>query len=90
MEKGIETEENNLYKQTDEVAKNVLDSLNEIDSGAGTKKNYLNSGMNTNLDYNKLFDILYKAFTKALSSCKLTLDDEGFARIVKNELYEVL
>ena len=42
------------------------------------------------IDYNKLFNILYQAFTKALNSCKLTLDEDGFARLVKNELYEVL
>lgn len=36
------------------------------------------------------YDKMASAFLKALNSCKLTLDEDGFAKIVKNELYEVL
>ena len=36
------------------------------------------------------YDKMASAFLKALNSCKLTLDEAGFAKIVKNELYEVL
>lgn len=36
------------------------------------------------------YDKMASAFLKALNSCKLTLDENGFAKIVKNELYEVL
>ena len=89
MEKGIETEESNLYKQTDKVAEHVLDSLDSINSDVNLK--FKRTGdLSANIDYNKLFSILYSAFIKALNSCKLTLDEDGFARIVKNELYEVL
>lgn len=40
----------------------------------------------TQLDYNKMAN----AFLSALNKCKLTLDEDGFAKIIKNELYEVL
>jgi hypothetical protein len=89
MEKGIETEESNLYKQTDKVAEHVLDSLDSINSDVNLKFKRTED-LSANIDYNKLFNILYSAFIKALNSCKLTLDEDGFARIVKNELYEVL
>jgi hypothetical protein len=89
MEKGIEAEEDSLYKQTDKVAENVLNSLDGINPNTTVGTKY-NQEVNTNIDYNKLFNILYSAFIKALNSCKLTLDEDGFARIVKNELYEVL
>ena len=89
MEKGIEAEEDSLYKQTDKVAENVLNSLDGINPNTTVGTKY-NQEVNTNIDYNKLFNTLYSAFIKALNSCKLTLDEDGFARIVKNELYEVL
>ena len=89
MEKGLEAEEDSLYKQTDKVAENVLNSLDGINPNTTVGTKY-NQEVNTNIDYNKLFNILYSAFIKALNSCKLTLDEDGFARIVKNELYEVL
>lgn len=90
MEKGIEAEEDNLYKQTEEVANNVLDSLDGITPNVNIDSSHNNSGINANVDYNKLFNILYEAFIKALNSCKLTLDEAGFAKLVKNELYEVI
>lgn len=90
MEKGIEAEEDNLYKQTEEVANNVLDSLDGISPNVNIDSSHNNSEINANVDYNKLFNILYEAFIKALNSCKLTLDEAGFAKLVKNELYEVI
>lgn len=41
---------------------------------------------NQEIDYSRMAN----AFLKALNSCKLTLDEDGFAKIVRNELYEVL
>ena len=38
------------------------------------------------IDYGKMAN----AFLTALNSCKLTLDEDGFAKLVKNELYEVI
>lgn len=90
MEKGIEEEENNLYKQTEDVADNVLNSLNGINPSMHMPNTSSNLSLDQNVDYTKLFNILYEAFLKALNSCKLTLDDDGFAKIVRNELYEVM
>lgn len=87
MEKGIEAEEDNLYKQTEEVAENVLDSLNGIKSNVKVNTNIPNVGNSqVEINYNKMAD----AFLNALNKCKLTLDEDGFARLVKNELYEVI
>ena len=90
MEKGIEEEEDNLYKQTEDVANNVLDSIDNINPNVGLKDNYSNAVFTENIDYNKLFNILYQAFLKALTNCKFTLDEDGFAKIVKDELYKVV
>lgn len=45
---------------------------------------FINNSQEVN--YNKMAD----AFLNALNKCKLTLDEDGFARLVKNELYEVI
>ncbi len=45
-----------------------------------------NSVFATEIDYNKMAN----AMTKALTSCKFTLDEDGFAKIVKDELYKVV
>lgn len=89
MEKGIADEEKNLYEQTENVADNVLDSLDGMSPSINIPS-IQNNNDSMNLDYNKLFNIMYQAFAKALNSCKLELDEDGFARIVKNELYEVM
>lgn len=90
MEKGIEEEEDSLYKQTEGVADNVLDSLNGINPSININGTTSNSSSGLDIDYNKLFNILYEAFLKALNSCKLELDEDGFAKLVRNELYEVI
>lgn len=90
MEKGIEAEEQDLYKQTEDVANNVLDSLDEINPKMNLNSDYSNSGVLNNIDYNELFNILYEAFLKALNSCKMQLDEDGFIRFIKDELYKVV
>lgn len=86
MEKGIEEEEDNLYKQTEDVASNVLDTLDGINPSINLNK----SNVATDINYNKIFNLLYDAFSKALTNCKFALDEDGFARIVKDELYKVV
>lgn len=91
---GVEDEEENLYKQTDEVAENVLDSFDNLkNKKANTQSNYSNSsnslGANNiivNVDYNQLYLIILKA----LNSCKLKFDDDGFMRLVDDRLREVI
>ena len=72
------------------MANNVLDSLDDINPNIGLNGNYSNAVLTGNIDYNKLFNILYEAFLKALTNCKFTLDEDGFAKIVKDELYKVV
>lgn len=90
MEKGIESEEKDLYKQTEDVADNVLDSLNGINPNIGLNNSNGSLSLLDGIDYNKLFNVLYEAFLKALNSCKMQLDEDGFIKFIKDELYKVV
>ena len=91
MEKGIEDEEDNLYEQVENVATKVQEDLKSISPNVRfNAKNSEGWNNNSNLNYNKLFDILYQAFLKALNSCRMELDDDGFIKLIRNEIYEVL
>ena len=86
MEKGIESEENDLYKQTDDIAENVMDKLSNIQGNVNLNTSSNDSSLGYIIDYDKMAN----AITKALTSCKFTLDEDGFAKIVKDELYKVV
>ena len=86
MEKGIEAEEDNLYKQTEDVAENVLEDLNGINSNLNISNDAKYTGNKLEFDYDKLSN----SMLKALTGCKFTLDEDGFAKIVKDELYKVV
>ena len=96
MEEEMEEGKKELFKQADEIGEGIVDRLSDIDGNVNVNGNMnMQNGSSDlslaqNVDYNKLFNILYEAFLKALNSCKLTLDDDGFAKIVRNELYEVM
>lgn len=86
-EQGIESEEDNLYKQVDDVAENVLEGLNAVNSGSSN--NYYSSSSNNiglSIDYNQL----YLCFLQALNNCKMKLDEDGFVRIVDDRMREVI
>ena len=86
MEKGIEAEEDNLYKTTDEIADNVEEKLSNISPNMNLNVGSNNNGFNLNINYNKIA----QAFSSALTNCKFTIDEDGFARIIKDELYKVV
>ena len=93
MEKGIESEEKNLYNHTDAISKNVLNNLenmNEPNFSLLSSQNYLSSpslnNIQINIDYNQLYLILIKA----LNSCKISIDDEGFIKMIDDRLREVI
>lgn len=91
MEEGIKENEDSLYKQAENVADNVLNSLDGIEP----RMTYANSlgntiGISQEIDYSKLSNILYESFLRALNSCKLEIDEDGFAKIVENKIYEVM
>lgn len=50
------------------------------------EKNTSNSIFNQSIDYDKMAN----SMLKALTGCKFTLDEDGFAKIVKDELYKVV
>ncbi len=93
-EVGLEDEEENLYKQTDEVAENVLESFDNLNNKkTNIQSNYNSSSgsssvnnITVNIDYNQLYLII----VKALNSCKLKFDDDGFIRLVDDRLREVI
>lgn len=96
-EKGIEEEEKNLYKQTDNLSKNILSDFENIDKDFDFNKNNMvetslsNQSQNMNpynveIDYMKM----YTLFLQALNNCKISLDDDGFIRLIDEHLREVL
>ena len=87
-EKGIEAEENNLYAQVDNVAENVLEGLNSVNS-IPSASNYYNTSSNNiglSIDYNQL----YLCVLKALNNCKIALDEDGFIRFIDDRIREVM
>ena len=63
-------------KQLMNTEKAIKNNSNSSDLGAVT----------IDIDYDKMAN----AITKALTNCKFTLDEDGFAKIVKDELYKVV
>lgn len=88
MEEEMEKGKKELFKQADEIGDGITDRLENIDgevnlsSRSGTNINQSNFG----IDYNKMA----QSIASALTNCKFTLDEDGFARIVKDELYKVV
>ena len=90
---GINKSRSKVKKATSEVAQDIKDELNLEESTSGIKKRQTATGI-TNIDDKKEelidYDKMANAITKALTNCKFTLDEDGFARIVKDELYKVI
>ena len=63
-------------KQLMNTEKAIKNNSNSSDLGTVT----------IDIDYDKMAN----AITKALTNCKFTLDEDGFAKIVKDELYKVV
>lgn len=90
-ELGLEDEEKNLYNKAEDIANNINDrfgNVNDIsvDSNYKKKTNNTYSGNIEFIDYEKLF----KMFLKALNSCKIQLDKDGFIHFIDDRLMEVL
>ena len=58
----------------------------EAEESIRKSPSYPTTNITKEINYNKIAE----AFLKALNSCKLTLEEDGFAKFVKNELYEVI
>lgn len=77
-----------LIKSIKEMSNKMSEELKNTDSNLEIKTMTNNNENTTRLeiDYNRMS----KAITESLTNCKFTLDEDGFARIVKDELYKVV
>lgn len=86
--KTLEKSSPQLIKKVRNMSQEMSGELKNIDY-ENTRNANMNSNTNTmivNVDYDKMAN----AITKALTNCKFTLDEDGFAKIVKDELYKVV
>ena len=56
-------------------------NIQRVDNNSQYPENFI-----IDIDYDKMAN----AITKSLTNCKFTLDEDGFAKIVKDELYKVV
>lgn len=90
-ELGLEDEEKNLYNKAENIAENINDRFGNVDD-ISVRSNYRRKSNNITeenvdiIDYEKLF----KIFLKALNSCKIQLDKDGFIHFIDDRLMEVL
>ena len=90
-ELGLEDEEKNLYNKAEDIADNINDRFGNVDD-ISVGSSYRRSNNNTFgrdvelIDYERLF----KIFLKALNSCKIQLDKDGFIHFIDDRLMEVL
>lgn len=84
MAKGIDKNKSKVIKSAKNMANDINNEVGNINGNVSLNGN--TSYSNGNIDYQKMAD----AFSKALTGCKFTLDEDGFARIVKDELYKAV
>lgn len=95
--------DNGIEKQGDKTIKNIQEYARKMNTEFGENlettqinplqmqktninRSSINSAENSLIDYDKMAN----AITKSLTNCKFTLDEDGFAKIVKDELYKVV
>lgn len=89
MADGIDKNKNKLIKSAHNMAQDVKDEF-AIDNTDSSASNYKTNNETSNRIQNIDYDKMANAITKALTNCKFTLDEDGFAKIVKDELYKVV
>lgn len=88
MEEEMDKGKKELFKEADEIGEGLTGRLENIQGNINT-----NSNKGTNINQNSLdfnYNKMAQAIAVALTGCKFTLDEDGFARIVKDELYKVV
>lgn len=90
-ELGLEDEEKNLYNKAEDIADNINNRFGKVDDisvGSSYRRmvNNISEGKLEIIDYERLF----KVFLKALNSCKIQLDKDGFIHFIDDRLMEVL
>ena len=90
-ELGLKDKEKDLYSEAEKIAKNVTEKFEDTDlqnrinlEGERTNKKSINN-------YNEIdYDKLYKTIFRALTSCKLQIDRDGFLHFIDDRLLEVM
>ncbi len=92
---GLEDEEKKLYQKTDKIANQIKENLSNIQPELEVNDNADFSRQNAPYSTNNIEIIidylaLTKAIMKALNSCKIKLDSDGFIQIIDDRLQEVV
>lgn len=102
MEEEMDKGSKKLFEQADSLAEGVTDRLSNINGDIDTNNvskqggysyvlqaNY-NANKQQEIDYAKLSQLMTNSFLKALNSCKMKVDKDGFAKLVDDRLMEVM
>ena len=94
MEEEMEQGKKELFKQANEIGNGITDRLNKIE-GKNINASISSNDKNTNNNYQQDngfidYDKMANAMAKALTNCKFTIDEDGFAKIIKDEIYKVV
>ena len=94
MSKGIRNNREKVLNETEKLAEEMNNKLSKIE-GKNIETSFSTKGNRNNNSYEQEkslidYDKMANAITKALTNCKFTLDEDGFAKIVKDELYKVV
>lgn len=74
----------------------LVDSVKEMSGKVAKELNNVSPNLNTNSSFSGTiqkeidYDKMANAITKALTNCKFTIDEDGFAKIIKDEIYKVV
>lgn len=91
MEEEMEKGKKNLFEQADEIGNGITDRLGNMETSYTlNSKNNATSTNNTSNDSIIDYDKLANSFLSALNKCKLAIEEDGFAKIIKDEIYKVV
>ena len=86
LSKTLDKSSPRLINSVKDMSQEMADELNSNEFKSIRNYNSSSDKQVQTIDYNKMAN----AILKALTGCKLTLDEDGFAKIVKDELYKVV
>lgn len=96
MEEEMDRGKEKLFKEADEIGNGITRRLKNINTPAFNMNNTdgyynrSNRGYNNrpilDIDYNKLTN----SFITALKTCKITVDEDGFAKFIEDKMLEVM
>lgn len=86
LSKTLDKSSPQLINSVKNMSQEMADELNNSQLNIATNHTSSSNEQVQTIDYNKMAS----AMLKALTNCKFTLDEDGFAKIVKDELYKVV